>query len=376
MHVCHLVHHLANGGLEKQIYELVRRNDDLSFSVCYLGEDNSMAEDIEDAGGNVIDLISGPSNPRVLYDREVIRTVVRFLKENEFDVLHVHTPLYVHILGRMCAKLAGQKNLVGTYHNRQRNFHWLMQYAERLTRPLSTVNVGVSKAVQRSFTSRADEYVPGMDVPNRSSYTIYNGIDIEAFNSAVSSATSLRSQFGLDNELVFLNVGRYTPQKAQVDLIRAMSYAEGSLSNAHLFVVGWGQLEEKLKRTVRDHRLSDVVTITGKVPSIEEYYKMADVFVLSSAREGLPIVLLEAMAARLPVVSTDVSGISEVVEDGETGFLVPSQSSRKLAKKMTDLKPETLRKRFGKNGFDRASEKFNVSRTNEGYLGLYRSLIE
>jgi glycosyltransferase involved in cell wall biosynthesis len=378
MRVCHLVHHLANGGLEQQVYELVRHaGDEVEYTVCYLGKDDSLASDIRAAGGSVVDLEAGRFGPRSVFDPRTIREVSTFLGDEQFDLLHVHTPLYVHTIGRLAAALDGPDHVVGTYHNRRQNFHLAMRYLERFTRPLSSVNVGVSKAVERSFTGSATEYVSGRPPP-RKSCTIYNGIEVEAFAGRVESADteSLRAKRDLGDELVFLNIGRYTPQKSQTDLIEGMASVVEHVPESHLFVVGWGQLEDDLRRSVAEYGLEDHVSITGKVPTVEEYYAAADVFVLSSIREGLPIVILEAMAAGLPIVATEVSGVPEAVVDGGTGTLVPPNAPDRLAEAMREMAVTDRREQLGKAGRDRVSDLFDVQRTSELYLSLYRSLVE
>jgi glycosyltransferase involved in cell wall biosynthesis len=253
-----------------------------------------------------------------------------------------------------------------------------MQALERATRPLSSVNVGVSKAVERSFGGNATEYTADRPGAVGRSCTIYNGIDVEAFRASVEEADTapLRETYGLTgDELVFLNVGRYTPQKAQLDLVRAMDDVVEERPDARLFVVGWGQMEDELDRAVRERELDEHVFITGRVPTVEEYYAIADVFVLSSLREGLPIVLLEAMAAGLPVVSTNVSGVPEAVRDGETGRLVGPESPADLATAMLEYRRSGRRERTGGRGYRHALERFDVDRTADQYSSLYRSLF-
>ncbi|MEF8814329.1 MAG: glycosyltransferase, partial [Halovenus sp.] len=278
MHVCHLVHHLANGGLEQQILELVRQSDDeVEYTVCYLDEDDSLAGEMREAGGTVVGL-DVTSGPRSVFNPLAVWKLSAFLREQEFDILHVHTPLYVQVMGRIAAAFGGPEHVVGTYHNPRENFHPAMRYLESATRRLSSVNVGVSLAVERSFTGSATKYEPGQGLPG-ASCTIYNGIDVDAFAERVSSADAdaVREEYGLEDETVFLNIGRYSEQKAQKDLIRAMEYVVEEIPDSHLFIVGWGPLEEELRQTVCEYGLQEYITVTGKVPTVEEYYAVADV---------------------------------------------------------------------------------------------------
>jgi len=371
MHVCHLVHHLANGGLEQQILELARFSDD-DFTVCYLGEDDTLAQDFREEGVTVIDLEAGVTDPRAVFDPRVTYGVARFLSTRNFDIFHAHTPLYVQIVARVAASLTGE-TMVCTYHNRQRNFHPLMQYLERLTRSLSDCNVGVSNAVEESFTGSSTTYQGGEP---GASCTIHNGIDVAGFGERVQAADtkSVREKYDIQPGChVILTVGRYAEQKRQSDLIRAMEQVVAEISNAHLVLVGHGQLEENLREMSRAKDLINHVTVTGEVPDVEPYYAIADVFTLSSIREGLPIVLIEAMAASLPIVATRVSGVPEAVNHGVSGFLVKPKSPDEIANNLTNIIINNRNRKFGDAGQERAVKRFSISTTSARYTELYES---
>lgn len=121
--------------------------------------------------------------------------------------------------------------------------------------------------------------------------------------------------------------------------------------------------------------LENFISVPGRVDTIHEYYAIADVFVSSSVGEGLPIVLLEAMAAELPVIATDIPGVREVVLDGETGILVPPNTPGSLAVAMQDCRNPKLRRRYGKAGADWVSEAFHIKDTARAYCSLYKSLL-
>ncbi|WP_394353563.1 glycosyltransferase [Halosimplex rubrum] len=125
-------------------------------------------------------------------------------------------------------------------------------------------------------------------------------------------------------------------------------------------MVGWGPREDRLRDRIRQRGLGDAVTVTGRVPSVHEYYALADVFVSSSVFEGLPIAHLEGMAAGLPIVATDIPGVVEVVVDGETGLLIPPEDPGALASGMCELADATRRTEFGHEGRQRVESKFDI----------------
>jgi glycosyltransferase involved in cell wall biosynthesis len=255
------------------------------------------------------------------------------------------------------------------------NYHPITATLERVTRPLDTKTVAVSEGVEREFTGSAHQYEPDQ---HGQWCTIYNGIDVTGFNERVTTAdvTDLKSRYGIEDEPVFLNVGRYVPAKAQHDLITAMDRVVREWPDARLFLVGWGALEDELTEAVDDHGLAANVTVTGRVPpaDIHEYYALADVFVSPSKIEGLPIVTLEAMASELPVVATDISGMRGVIENGTTGLLVPPNAPNQLADAM--VRAVTADESYGAKGYECAAAMFDIRMTASLHVQLYHELAD
>lgn len=370
--VCLLTNHLAPDGAPTLLLEVVTqsRSPDISFTVCFFGGDDELQPEFEAAGAEVVNL--GSAKPIPQFDPLSIPRALRFFYRSEFDVLHCHMP-YSHTVGRVFGALFGVDAIVSTQHNVPDNYHPVERAGERLTRVLDSTTVAVSEGVQTAFTGSATRHEPGT-TPDWC--TIRNGIDVEAFRRSVAAADgdAVRSAHGLDDETVFLNVARYEPQKAQEDLVAAMAGVVETLPDAHLFVVGWGSAEGTIREEVRRRGLDGNVTVTGRVPTVHEYYAAADVFVSSSVFEGLPITHLEAMAAELPVVTTDIPGVREVVTDGETGRRVPTRSPSALADAMTSVATSDDRADMGRAGYERALAEFGIEDTVASHLRLYRDL--
>nr|MQY69267.1 glycosyltransferase [Bacillota bacterium] len=127
--------------------------------------------------------------------------------------------------------------------------------------------------------------------------------------------------------------------------------------------VGDGELREKMESLVKELEIKDNVVFTGSREDIPKILKVMDIFVLPSLWEGLPIVLLEAMASKKPIVATDVIGNKEVVVDGKTAFLVPPKNPGRLAEKIISLiKNKPLREKFGESGRRRVEETYPLDR--------------
>ena len=368
MNVCFLINQLAPGGAPTLLLDIVRHTDsaaDVEYTVCFIEGDDTLVPAFETAGARVVDF-----GAEFKFDPRALARMARFFRREEFDVLHAHLP-YSQTVGRVLGRLGGLDAIVSTQHSAPNNYHPVTRFLERLTRPLDSRTVAVSKAVERLFTGAARAYEPGQ---TRQWCTIYNGLDTAEFGATVRAAETdpLRRKWDLGDGPILLNVGRYFAGKSQHTLIEAMTHVVDTVPDAQLLIVGWGELEDDLRSAVRAHGLDGTVHVTGRGSPIHPYYRLADAFVLSSVRESFGIVLLEAMAAKLPVVATDVQGIPEVVDHGRTGLLVPPNDPKRLAEAVV----EALRtdEPFGENGYERAATEFDIRTTTTSYIELYREL--
>ena len=372
--ICHLVHQLALGGLQTQLLRIVEAtpDDEAAYTVGYIGGETAMRSDFEAAGARVVDLQTGSDSPVAQFSPLVLRRIAGFLREEGFDVLHVHGSLYLFLVARVCGRLAGVP-VVGTFHNVSDSYHPGTRVMERVTRPLSAVDIAVSEDVERSFAGSARRYELGQDGLDRPTYTVHNGIDVEAFRARVAEADAepLYAEYDVGDGPVFLNVGRYTEVKNQRNLVRAMAELVDDWPDAHLFVVGWGPLGDELRDTAARHGIADNVSVTGRVDSVADYYSTADAFVLPSTTEGLSVVLLEAMAAGLPVVGTPAPGTEEAVVDGETGVITASTDPADLAEGLRRMTDDSRRERMGKNGYERSRSEFTIQKTARSYMRVY-----
>ena len=369
MNVCFLINQVAPGGAPTLLLDIVKQTTDpqVTYTVCVIEGDRSLVDEFEEAGATVVDF-----DASFKFDPRAIWRMARFFRTNDFDVLHAHLP-YSQTLGRLLGSLGGCRTIVSTQHNVPENYHPITRTLERVTRPIDTKTVAVSEGVERAFTGDSARYEGGQD---RRWCTIYNGIDVESFSRKVDQADPemVRDRWDVSADLVYLNISRYVDAKSQIDLITAMD--EVAHKDVHLFIVGWGELEQQLKQEVFDRELTDLVTVTGKVPTVHEYYALADVFVSSSVFEGMPIAHLEAMAAGLPVVATDIPGVNEVVGEGENGLLVPPERPKKLARAMLDVRASESRQQWGETSLRRVHEQFSIDQTVQTHLTLYRELLD
>ncbi len=237
----------------------------------------------------------------------------------------------------------------------------------KLTRPLihriwreSLKPVANSEGLKRL----AQQSAPQMDIA-----TIPNGIDTEKYHPSLNGAARPRVR------LIF--VGRLSVQKDLPTLIAAMSQVVQQTPDVELHIVGDGPERERLEQQVNQHHLTSHVTFRGWVgkEDIVECYQHADVFVLPSRYEGMPNVVLEAMACGLPIVATNIAGSNELVEEGVNGFLIPVSDSDALSARLTALvRNETLRQRMGAASL-RSARARDWTSVAQQYLELAQNLL-
>ena len=286
-----------------------------------------------------------------------------------FTVLRRERPHIVHVnsakaaaLGRLAALLVRVPIRIYTVHGWAFLAHRgatsaLYRWAERFLRPLTTVTVCVAESERRTgLAAGACE--------ERTTVVIHNGIDSSRARAAEAHPGPLR----------LVTVGRLQAPKDAVTLVRALALVQGPRFDA--IVVGDGPDRPAVEDEVRSRGLEPTVELAGEREDVPEILAGADVFVLSSLSEGLPLSILEAMAAGLPVVASSVGGIPEVVIDGETGLLVPPGDPQSLAAAIERLLADpALRRRLGEAGRIRVAEHFDLAAVHRAHLDLYRGVL-
>ncbi len=211
---------------------------------------------------------------------------------------------------------------------------------------------------------------------------IYNFIDAEYYRRQPDEV--LRRQIAPNGEKIILHISTFRPVKRISDCIevvarlRDLESGSGSPFGVKLVMCGDGPEREEAERLANDRGISDAVIFAGKQPQavIREYLSIADLFLLTSQSESFGLVALEAMACEAPVIATRVGGVPEVVEEGETGFLLPIGDVEAMADAaMRILHNPRIQEEMGKRGRELAIERFTTDKIIPQYEALYTSLI-
>ena len=247
--------------------------------------------------------------------------------------------------------------------------------------------VELLKRLQRWYVGRAravivpSRYfrglVAGWGVPEKKSRVIYNAVDLAAYQD-LPSREEIRARLGLAGRVV-LTAARLTPWKGVNRLIAALPAWREAVPGTNLVIVGDGPERANLERLAHEVGVAEAVTFVGQVPHewMPLYLRAADVFVLYSGYEGLPHVVLEAMAAGVPVVASRKGGIPEVIGDGVTGLLVEWGDETVLADTVERvLCDAALARRLGEAGRARVERDFGWGGLVERTAALLAEVVE
>ena len=283
--------------------------------------------------------------------------LVVLMRRTAPDIVHANSSK-AGVLGRLAAAAAGVPIRIFTVHG------WafsassgfvsvLYRWADRLMAPLTTVTICVAER-ERTSGLAARTCIAERTV------VIPNAVDVDAVPQA-------RHDGGPP---LVVAVGRLAEPKDALTLVRALAGVHDRQFTALL--VGDGPDRPSVEAEVRRLELQDVVALAGTRDDVPELLAHADVFALSSRSEGAPLSILEAMAAGLPVVSSRVGGVPELVVDGETGLLVPPGDPAAMAAALGHLISDAgLRRRLGASGRKRAERCFDVRRQRRAHLDCY-----
>jgi glycosyltransferase involved in cell wall biosynthesis len=281
-----------------------------------------------------------------------------------------------NIVGRLAAKRANVKNVICGVRVADRR--WSVRIPEMLTKHLVTHYVAVSKSVAKIHCDICA-------IASLNMTSIYNGVDLIAIDAAV--AVPRREINCNDNDQVILCVGRLTQQKSPLDVVEAFDKLRQRDPTGHqhrkLVFVGDGPLKPSLLASIQKRQLERHVHILGWRSDVASVMKAATVLVVASKWEGLPNVVLEAQAARLPVIASAVDGCQEIIHDGVTGRLIPPGNTEQLADVLLELigrdaesiaPAQDLRMLLARNARADVESRFSWTKCVAEYDALLRNL--
>lgn len=370
--VTYLTTGLELGGAEIQLTSLAcgfAKRDWNVQVISMLPVDSPLVKQLVDCGVTVssLEMRRGLPNPFAVLELR------RRLGDYRTDVLHSHM-VKANILGRIGARWANVPVQISSAHNTIEGGRWV-QWVYRLTDSMADLTTNVSKvAVER--------YVAIGAVPRDRIRLVRNGLLVESFTPDAGRRADYRRRLGLGSSFVWLAVGRLAPQKDYDNMLEAFARlqkkAQRMNSWPRLLIVGRGPLQEKLELQLENQDLGNSVRLLGERDDVPALMDASDAYVMSSAWEGAPMVLLEAAASRLPIVATDVGGNRELVDDGTMGIIVPPGDPIALGDAMMRIMTASDEERasMGEAGRHRVASEFDLEKILDHWEHLYVELLE
>ncbi|MHC4655648.1 MAG: glycosyltransferase [Planctomycetota bacterium] len=320
-----------DGGVTS-VGDLVLRLDKERFNVIfiYLTRYGVETNFIEEAGYDVfylsnIERIKG-------FRFSILYRLVRILKERNVDILHCHghKPTFYGAIGAMITKtpvVLSHVHGLGRTKNFKRKLAYFLLF-RKIARFIAVAN-SVKEDVLRVNRFLSAEKL----------FVLENSVDYKRFADVSTSREDAKRMLGFPSDaLVFGTVGRLSPNKGQIYLIKALVKVKQMIPSANLMFVGDGPLRQDLEKDAAKIGLFDSIHFLGRRDDIEKIYKAIDVFVLPSiGSEGMPRVILEAMAAGVPCIGTKIGGTPEVISNNDIGYVVESRDSKALARVMISV---------------------------------------
>jgi glycosyltransferase involved in cell wall biosynthesis len=362
--VCHLLPALPAHGAEQLLLDIVRHmdRDRITLSVCLISEMGPLVREFEAIGIPVYFLPKRSRN-----DLSVIFRLAALWKKNRFDLIHTHL-FTADLWGRLAGFLSWVPIVSTSHTTSDPNIGHLGRWLDRILDRRNNAVICVSKAVLKYRIHEA-----GFDP--KKIHLIENGIDLDRFRETASKGemeTRLRLPLGRRWAVI---VGRLVPLKGHRFLIEALSLLTKDFAQLGLLVVGDGEEEKSLRALTEALGLSERVVFLGLRRDIPDILGISEVLVLPSSREGLPIVLLEAMAASLPVVVTPVGGIPEVVMEGKTGIFVTQEPGSIAQALRWIFENFDSARTMGKNARLLIEERYDIRTVAGRYESLYRAIL-
>jgi len=373
--ILYVIDNIEFGGGERVFSQIIRGLNKEKFSVFVASNPGGIFEKKLMEVGIKIDPLDMTSR----YNLSTISKLKKIIKTKDIQIVHSQGGR-ADFFARIAAKIArvpitvsSMAMLVEGYDVsilKKRLYVLMDRWTERWVNKFTVL----SEAMRRSLIERHK-------IPPENIFKIYNGIEIEEYNPDLKELRNkklgVRRELGLKNDVPVIGaIGRLVWQKGFEYLIRAAPEVLKKCPEARFLIVGEGPLKNKLILTSEKLNVADRIIFTGFRSDIKEILASIDVLAMPSLLEGLPMVLLEAMAMAKPIVTTRIDGITEVLENSKTGLLVPAKNSHALAEAIVGILNDKAKANFfGQNAREAAKEKFSVKKMVEQIELAYEKLL-
>ncbi len=362
IHVVHVIGSLQTGGAEKMLLNFLKAADKEKFkhTILCLTSSGDMAGDIQGTG---IDLVV--RKVRFRNFPKDIHGLADWFRAEDVRIVHSHM-FFASLWSRIAGLRAGVPILITTEHGKEPWKKWWQVKLDRFLSGKTFRHIAVSEDV-RDIRINRDGVSPDRII------MIPNGVPIPPKNSDSGVRNRIRAEFGIEERApVVGTVGRMIEAKDYPLMLKALGLARQASPELHWLQVGDGPEREKVMNLAEEMGLSASVSFAGRRSDVGDLLEAMDIWVMSSIREGLPVALLEAMAAGKTIVGTNVGGIPDAVEHEVSALLVPPQNAEELAGSMVMvLNERSLAENLATAARDRAQRDFGIEAVTRRIEKIY-----
>ena len=356
--IVHFVNGMNNGGVESVILNYFSNMDISKYDLHIVTQgdnDDKCIKNFENLGFKV-HIVTRKKESLI----KNIKEIYHILKSNNFDILHTHMTV-TNLFPLMLGWLVGIKVRISHSHLAIKDMNLMDKIYCKLAIIFTTHKFACGiEAAKTLFNKSMNDVI-----------ILKNAINLEKFEYNPKMREETRKRLDINNELVLCNIGRLTEQKNQMFLIEIMKQLMNYNYNVKLLIIGGGELEQQLKQKVIECKLEDKVYFLGTCDDIEKIYQCADLFLLPSLKEGLPLVCIEAQTSGLKTIVSD--NVTSEVKITPIIEYLPIVDKSVWVKKILDLKSSYERKNYKEeireNGYD---IKIEAKRLDN----LYKKMLE
>ena len=380
--VAHIIARMITGGAdENTLFTMEGLNKEKYEIDLITGEevDESVFDKVKNNNFNIIQIKGLKWKLNFFYDPIVLIKLNKLIRKKGYDIVHTHTTK-AGILGRIAARIARVPIIVHGLHGSTFEafdsglLNWLLFLFERLTGRFTDAYISVSGVLSEKYIERG--------IGKKENYhTVYSGMELGTFYGARRKIDRRRKQreLGIDSEdFIIGNVARLETRKGHKFLIDAFKNIVEKQKDNHLklLIIGEGNKREYLESYVKELNLEGKVIFTGYRKDVEELMAVMDIFVLTSLREGLPRVLVQAAAVGMPSVAFNVDGVSEIIKDNYNGFLIKPRDVGPLINRIEKyINNKELVLQHGRNGREFVKDKWTIKGMVDRIDKIYQDLV-
>lgn len=383
--IAHTISRVAFGGAEENTLFTINGLDKQRYSIDLIVGDEFNQEllkhIIKDSSSlNVSKVRELKGSLNLLSDPIALLKLIKIFKREKYDIVHTHA-IKPGILGRIAAKYAGVPIIICGLHGSafaafdNKILDWLLIYFEKFTGKFTDAYISVSDTLSEKYQKE------GIGI-NTKYYTVLSGMDLSSFINIKKrfNVKDIKKELNIDPDAFIIgNVARLEEVKGHKYLLDAFQMVKEikKESNIVLVIVGEGKEKNNLQEYVKKVGLENCVIFTGYRKDIEKIMSIMDIFVLSSLREGLPRVLVQASAAGIPSVAFNVDGVPEIVTNNYNGFLVEPKDINGLAEKIIKyIDNKELMKLHSENGKKFTKDRWTIENMVKQTDKIYQELVK